>query len=148
MSYVEKNCLVPNEKITLRVQKSKVFLFWAWFWGVLGCWLLLVPIILAIRETIIFNTTEYIITDKKVIEKYGWISVKYDQMGIEKVENVTSRISFWGRLFNFGDVIIQGTNGNDVIFSRVRNTNQIVVEINKLLFDNKTNDLSPKQETA
>ena len=142
MGYVETNCRAPNEKITLRVRKSGFFLFWKWVWGVLGCWLLLIPTISAIKETVIFKTTEYVITDKKVVEKYGCFSIQCDQMGIEKVENVTTQVSFWGRIFNFGDVVIQGTNRNNIYFNDVRNAEQIRNEINKLIFSGEKDEIS------
>lgn len=105
MSYIEDNVLSADEKIITRAVISKVPLFWRWVWGVLGFWLLLVPTIKAIRYTIEYRCTEYVITNNKVIEKTGIVSVRCNEMNLDKMENVTISQSFWGRMFHYGTVV-------------------------------------------
>lgn len=125
MSYIENNVLSNGEVIIERVSLHPLKLVMAWIWGILGFWLLLIPLIKAIKLTIYYNTTEMVITNRKVIEKYGWISVHCDEMSLNKIENITVESSFWGRLFGYGDVIIQGANRNNVNFKGVSKPEQI-----------------------
>lgn len=120
MSYIEEKVLSGNEHIVKRATISKIPLFWWWVGGILGCWLLLIPTIKAIKATLAYRTTEYVITDKKVIEKRGIVSVRCDEMLLEKVENVVVQQSFWGRLCKFGTVIIKGTNRDNIYFVNIK----------------------------
>ena len=133
MSYLKKNVVTSNEKIMIEPKKNPIFLILKWIWGVLGCWLLLIPTFKAIKATIEFCTTEYLVTNKCVMEKYGWISISSDQMKLEKIENITVNYTFWGRIFNYGEVCIQGTNRNNIYFSNIKNAEKVQKQINELL---------------
>lgn len=132
MSYVESKVLLKDEQIVKKVRLNSIVLVLAWIWGISGCWLLLIPTIKAISKTIRFKTTELVVTNKRVIEKYGWLNIYCDEMSLGKIENITTKQTFWGRIFNYGDICIQGTNRNNVIFGMVKNPEIIRKEINEL----------------
>ena len=131
-NYLESNVVTLDEVIKLRPEKNPIKLIFWWIGGILGCWLLLIPTINAIRETVRYNTTEYLITNKKVYEKYGWISTHTDEMPLSKIENVTVTYTFWGKIFNYGTVNIQGANHNNVHFTEIKNAEEIRRSINNL----------------
>ena len=133
MSYLSKNVLLNNETAKVEPKKNPIFLVLKWIWGILGCWLLLIPTIKAIKATVKYCTTEYLVTEKRVIEKYGWISTHTDDMPLAKIENITVNYTFWGKIFNYGNVCIQGTNRNNVTFAYVKNAEIIKKKINELL---------------
>lgn len=133
MSYLAKNVLLNNELVKVQPKKNPIFLIIKWIWGILGCWLLLIPTIKAIKATVKYCTTEYLVTDKRVLEKYGWISTHTDDMHLAKIENITVNYTFFGKIFNYADVIIQGTNHNNVNFSFVKDAEIIKKKINELL---------------
>jgi len=54
-------------------------------------------------------TTEIAVTDRRVIFKRGFIRRYTVEMHMDKIESVDVDQSIWGRLFNYGDVIIHGT---------------------------------------
>ena len=84
MSYLIKNVVSSNEIVKIEPKKNAMFLVLRWIWGVLGFWLIFIPTIRAIKETVKFCTTEYLVTDQKVMEKYGWISTHTDEMPLQK----------------------------------------------------------------
>lgn len=133
MSYISENVLGRDETIVVAPVKCRIPLFWWWVGGILGCWLLLIPTIHAIKNTIAFTHTEYAVTNKKVIDKYGWLHTSCDEMLLSRVENVTVRKSFWGGVFHFGTVCIQGTNRNNVNFSGVKDPETVRRRISELL---------------
>ena len=132
MSYIEKNVLSNNENVVEKVQLHPLRIVLACIWGIIGFWLLFIPTIKAIKLTVSYKTTEMVITNKKAIEKYGWIKVHCDEMGLDKIENVTVDFSFWGRIFGYGNVHIQGTNRNNVNFIGVKNPEQVRKIINDI----------------
>ena len=130
MSYLKNNVVSKNEVVKIEPMKNKTILVLRWVWGILGCWLLLIPTIQAISATIKFKTTEYLVTDKRVMEKYGWLSTHTDEMPLSKIENITVDCTFWGRIFNYGKVTFQGTNHNNVTFTGVKDAETIKKKIN------------------
>jgi len=130
MSYIEENVLTKNEEIIFTPELNALKLVLAWIWGILGIWILFIPFIKAIKVTIKYATTEYAVTNKKVVEKYGWLNTYCDEMGLTKIENITINQSMFGKLFNYGNVCIQGTNSNNVNFIGVNKPEEIRKIIN------------------
>ena len=137
MSYIEEKALMGNEKILKTAKKSKIPLFWWWVGGILGCWLLLIPLIKAIEATLRFSTTEYVITNKKIIQKRGIVAVRCDEMLLEKVENVVISQTFWGRVCKYGTIIVKGTNSDSIYFLNIKDYLEIKQSLNELIGENK-----------
>lgn len=133
MDYIEKNVLTAGETIKIVPTKNSAILILKWIWGILGCWLLLIPTIQAIVATVKFKTTEYVVTSKRVIEKRGWVSTHTDDMQLSKIENITVNYTFWSKIFNCGTLTIQGANRNHVSFIDIKDAERIKKEINSLL---------------
>ena len=133
MGYLEKNVVSDKEIVKITPKKNPIFLVFKWIWGVLGCWLLLIPTIKAIKATITYCTTEYLVTDRKVMEKYGWISTHTDEMPLTKIENVVVNYTFWGKIFNYGTVRCQGANSNNVTFTDIKDAELIKKQLNEML---------------
>lgn len=55
------------------------------------------------------QTTEIAVTDRRVIYKTGLISRRTVEMNMDKVESVDVRQGVFGRMLDFGTVLIRGT---------------------------------------
>jgi uncharacterized membrane protein YdbT with pleckstrin-like domain len=53
-------------------------------------------------------TTEFDVTDKRVVYKTGFIQRRTIEMNMDKIESVDISQSLLGRLFDFGEVTIRG----------------------------------------
>ncbi|NLC94979.1 MAG: PH domain-containing protein [Bacilli bacterium] len=93
--------------------------------------LLLIPTIKAIKKTVKYCTTEFVITNKKLVEKYGWLNTHCDEMVLSSIENITVTQSLWGKIFKYGNVIIQGTNRNNINYIGIRKPETVRVLINQ-----------------
>lgn len=133
MSYLKNNVLNHQESVKIEPKINPIILLPKWIWGILGCWLLFIPTIQAISTTIRVKTTEYLITNTRVLEKYGLIATHTDEMPLNKVENVVVQYSFWGKIFNYGTIVFQGTNHNNVIFSYVKDAEAIKKAIHEII---------------
>ncbi|PHR93696.1 MAG: hypothetical protein COA69_03420 [Robiginitomaculum sp.] len=106
-SYIQ-NSLIKNEKILLEAKIS--------FWSLLplillGFIFILFPpisIILWVMAIIRYRTTELAFTDKRVIAKFGFISRKTIELNLAKVESVQVNQSIFGRILNYGTLVISG----------------------------------------
>ncbi|MGN6500840.1 MAG: PH domain-containing protein [Tsuneonella sp.] len=57
-------------------------------------------------------TTELGVTNRKVVAKFGFISRDTTELLLPKVESVRVHQGLFGRIFNYGSVIISGTGAS------------------------------------
>jgi hypothetical protein len=137
MSYVDSQ-LLPNETVLYRARLHRslyagAFLFAALtlaatavaayeptFW-----WLVLFLAIVAIGSFIWSwlrsTSSEFAVTDKRVIIKVGWIRRRTLETMLAKVEGVGVDQSLSGRLLGFGTITVTGTGGTREEFDRIAN---------------------------
>ena len=65
------------------------------------------------------KTTEMVVTNKRVINKSGIISVHLGELRNIKVESVRLHQSIWGRIFGYGNIEFTGTGTTAVVFATV-----------------------------
>lgn len=66
-------------------------------------------------------TSEFAITNKRVIIKVGFISRRTLEMNLNKIESVNVDQSFWGRIFGYGTLVVIGTGGTREPFQAISN---------------------------
>ncbi len=71
-----------------------------------GFVLLIVPLISMLRDILIWSNHEYLVTNRRVIQISGIFNKNVVDSSLEKVNDVKMTQSFFGRLFDFGDVEI------------------------------------------
>lgn len=140
MSYISDN-LLPNEKVffTARVHPmiflSPVLTFIVAIFlfilslnekeaSVLIClflFLLFYSILLGIRATIMMLTTEFGVTNRRIIAKSGFIRRQTIEIFLSKIESVSVYQSILGRIFNYGTVTVIGTGGTKGSFQGIAN---------------------------
>jgi uncharacterized membrane protein YdbT with pleckstrin-like domain len=74
--------------------------------GPLGFFLVLVPLVGMARDVLIWFNRQYIVTNRRVIQTAGVFSKDVVDSSLEKVNDVKLSQSFWGRLFDYGDIEI------------------------------------------
>jgi membrane protein YdbS with pleckstrin-like domain len=68
--------------------------------------LLLIFLVSAFKPLRELLTTEVAITDQRVISKKGWLSTAVISTPLDKVNNINVRQSFFGNMFNYGNIEI------------------------------------------
>lgn len=117
-SYVERN-LYQSELIVEKARRDRWGLIGRWVFGILFCWLLLIPLISAIKETIMFTRTELVLTNKRIVRKSGVFHTKAFDAPLNKISNVYVETTFWGKVFNTNKIRI--TTAFGVIVDRIEN---------------------------
>ncbi|MGH7210835.1 MAG: PH domain-containing protein, partial [Acetobacteraceae bacterium] len=69
----------------------------------------IVAVLMFLGEWLRRHATEIVVTDRRVILKRGLLSHYTVEMNVAKIETVDVRPSIWGRLLNYGTVVIRGT---------------------------------------
>lgn len=120
-NYVENN-LGKNETIVKKADRNALFLVGTWIKGILLCWLLFIPTIKAIIETVKFNAVELAITNKRIIGKIGVANTQALDAPLNKIQNVSVSQPLFGKIFNYGTVTIDTAAGK-FVFSAIKNAN-------------------------
>ncbi len=60
-------------------------------------------------------TTEIAVTNTRLIYKRGLVARSVGEMNIDRIESIGVHQSFWGRIFNFGQLMIRGMGVGELI---------------------------------
>jgi uncharacterized membrane protein YdbT with pleckstrin-like domain len=85
----------------------------------LGLALVGIGLLLAIGPAIRYISSEFAVTNKRVLSKVGFIERESDETMLTKVEAVAVDQGIVGRLLGFGTVTITGTGGTQEPFPRI-----------------------------
>ena len=121
--YVEQN-LTRNERVVKSAELNPLKLVFAWVFGILFFWLFLIPLVKAIKATIIHVNTELAITNKRIIGKTGVANSGSLDAPLDKIQNVSAYTTFWGKLFNYGTIQIN-TAAGQFKFMGVKNVDSL-----------------------
>lgn len=116
-SYVDSN-LMAQEKVLYRAHTSKWSLMPMILLGILLL-VLVVGLFILIWAWIKYKTTEFAVTDRRVIAKTGLVSRRTVEMFLDKVESLNVEQTVAGRLFNYGTVTIRGTGATQEPFGEI-----------------------------
>lgn len=107
MSYVLDN-LLKNERI---LYEAKLH------WMVFFTWRSLLT--LSIAAWILRSSSEFAVTNRRVMIKIGLIQRRTLELNLSKVESIEVEQTFWGRLLGFGEIEVIGTGGTRERFGQI-----------------------------
>jgi len=67
---------------------------------------ILIPLVILLRDFLTWWNRQYVLTNRRVIQISGTFNKRVTDSSLEKVNDVKMVQSFFGRLFNFGDLEI------------------------------------------
>ena len=68
---------------------------------------------------ILYSTSEFVVTNKRVVIKVGWLRRRTVETMLSKVEGINVDQSLLGRLLGYGSIIITGTGGSQEPFRNI-----------------------------
>ena len=78
---------------------------------IFGGLLLIIAIFRLMNDTIVMLTSEFAITSKRVIVKYGFIRLVTSELNHNSVESLNVEQSILGRILDYGTIVVNGTGG-------------------------------------
>jgi len=112
MRYIDES-LAPGEEILHRGEWPKVFWVGAWA-ALIFLGIILVGVFIFLRSLIIMKTTDFAVTNRRVILKRGWLNRRTQELAVESIEGVILEQTLIARMFGYGHVVVTGT-GDAVI---------------------------------
>jgi uncharacterized membrane protein YdbT with pleckstrin-like domain len=89
---------------------------------VFGYLLLIIPLFSLFIDFLVWSNRKYVITNRRVMQLSGVFNKNITDSSLEKVNDVKMEQSFWGRLFNFGDMeILTGSEQGVNLFRKIEN---------------------------
>jgi uncharacterized membrane protein YdbT with pleckstrin-like domain len=165
MSYVESN-LVPGETLTYQTRLHWVVMLWHIVLGCLlfglpgmlllyyaftdtgiesntlrvmeggGVVLLVCGVVAVLMGMVRRNATEMAVTNRRVVIKTGLVSRKTIEMLLNKVESIEVTETAFGRMLDYGTIVLIGTGGTPDPFHKVAHPlkfrSQVQQQIEKL----------------
>lgn len=87
---------------------------------------------LFISPIIQFNTSEFCITNRRIVVKLGWINLRLTEMNLNKVESIEVDQNLLGRILDYGTISIHGTGGTVERFFYVKQPIEFKRQFDKL----------------
>ncbi len=132
MSYIEKN-LMNGESILYQGKLHWAIFLWPATWLAIaimffgggsqtapaGGLFVLIAILTGITSFINYKTSEFGITNKRVIVKVGFIRRSSVEVLLNKVEGIQVNQGILGRILGFGSIVVGGTGGTKDPFHKI-----------------------------
>ena len=129
MTYIEKH-LNAGEEILMTERFHWLWYARAWAALILFGWLI-IGLVYFIYEMIRLVTTEFAVTDRRLIKKTGFIAANVDQMSLEAIEGASMKQGVIGRIFGFGNLDIEGRGEGEVDFPTMAAPAAFLREVNE-----------------
>lgn len=131
MGYMERNRMV-GESIIYRARRHWIIFKWPIIWVMIVAvitgfciwgeclsdakYFILVPlsigILAAIGPFINYTTSEFGVTNKRVIVKFGFVRRYSLEMLLNKIEGIEVKQNIFGRILGYGSITVSGTGGS------------------------------------
>jgi uncharacterized membrane protein YdbT with pleckstrin-like domain len=135
MTYIEKNLmddetlvhvtrlhaivlLVPAMLVSVLAGTISILSDFEIAWYIVAL-LLLIAAVRLLDRLVLFLTSEFGVTSKRVLGKTGLVRLKTVDIVLAKVEAIRIHQSILGRIFDFGEVFVTGTGGTVEILSYI-----------------------------
>ncbi len=109
--------------------------------------LLVITALSGLGKYLTYTTTEFGVTTYRVLIKVGWLNIRSTEILLSKVEAVQIEQNIWGRLLNYGSIIITGTGGTHEVFHMIRATYELRNQVQSQLMHPRDQAPDPKRPT-
>lgn len=121
MSYIDEN-LMPGEVVIYKTQFHWIIFLLPlllWLLSLINILFAIAAIISSISSLITYISSEFGITNKRVIVKVGFIRRQSFETLLARIEGIGVDQSMLGRIFNYGTINIIGTGGSREPFTTI-----------------------------
>lgn len=83
--------------------------------------MLLISVSYRIESFILINTSEIVLTNKRIVTKTGLIQREVNEVNLEKVESFNINQNIFQRIFNIGNIEVHGVGKTSIIINNIVN---------------------------
>ncbi|MEO8963103.1 MAG: PH domain-containing protein [Gammaproteobacteria bacterium] len=126
--------LLPDEQILYRTKKHLIIFFLPIIWTIVTFIFLFNPnplivkisfapaiaaVVTWIKQWLDYITSEFVLTNKRIIMKEGFFIRHSNEMRLATVSNMTINQGILGQMLDYGTVVINPFGGNNDVFSEI-----------------------------
>lgn len=93
-----------------------------------------------------WGTEHFVLTTQHVFFRTGILHRRQHQIPLIRVQNIETIVSFWGRIFGYGTLIVDSAADEPLEFSNVASLSRIQGTLNQLISDDR--DRYPDPDTG
>jgi uncharacterized membrane protein YdbT with pleckstrin-like domain len=122
MSYVDEN-LLPGERVVYRARLHPIIYTWAIVLAIVGAAaaVLLVASIMFGVNLIKSSSSEFAVTNRRVVIKVGIVRRHTVELLLQQIEGIGVDQTVVGRMLNLGSIVVIGTGGTKEEFTNIAN---------------------------
>jgi uncharacterized membrane protein YdbT with pleckstrin-like domain len=102
-------------------------------WTYVPLALLVLAVLSGLSRYVGYLSSEFGVTNLRVIVKVGLISIRSVEVLLPKVEAIQIEQDLWGRVFGYGTIIITGTGGTKEVFAMIESPYEFRSQVQKQL---------------
>ncbi len=87
-----------------------------------------------ISSVVQMMTSEFVVTNRRIIAKTGAIRRNTTELLLHKIESINVKQSVWGRMFDYGTIVITGTGTTHEPFNNIAQPLQFRQQIQNQIF--------------
>lgn len=131
MSYIDEN-LLAGERVIYRATLHKIVFAWPVLIFLIGClawssstgsglFIILIAVGLGIYAALNYKSSEFGVTNRRVLVKVGIFGRRSLELLLPKVEGIGVQQGILGRSLGYGTIIVAGTGGTKEPFKMIAN---------------------------
>lgn len=127
------NNLMPNEQIVVDTELHWIIFFWPLLITLgllyfmfkqhilflLNYLAIALIVYLLVDVFIRYMSTRFLLTSARLIKKTGFMRTQIWDMSLTSIESVRLQQTLLGRMFGYGDVVVAGMGGDQILFALV-----------------------------
>ncbi len=121
MAYAEEN-LMAGERVIYRTTMTKAVFIWPVLFllaGLKAGLLLVIGVGLAVYLYLAYTSSEFSVTNKRVLVKVGILSRRSIEILLTKIEGISVNQGLIGRSWDYGTIVVLGTGGTKEPFKMI-----------------------------
>jgi len=130
MGYIDQN-LMSGENVIHRTKIHWVIFLWPAIFlliamigfasksGTVGGIFIVLAILTGLRSVITYSTSEFGVTNKRILIKVGFIRRNSLEILLTKVEGIQVNQGILGRILDYGTIVVTGTGGSKQTFHKI-----------------------------
>jgi uncharacterized membrane protein YdbT with pleckstrin-like domain len=150
-----KVLVVPLLLLLVIVAATAFMMVWIGHWDDSGLtthrwWyvaVVIVAVVLLVIGTVVpflrWQTEHFVLTTSHVFFRTGILHRRQHQIPLVRVQNIETVVTFWGRIFGFGTLIVDSAADEPLEFSNVASLTKIQGTLNQLIADDRGRSPDP-----
>jgi uncharacterized membrane protein YdbT with pleckstrin-like domain len=118
------------------------------WWIVAAAVAIILLVFLCVVPFIKWRSEHFVISTRHVFFRTGFFKRREHQIPLDRIQNLETAVSFWGRIFGYGTLTIESAADQPLSFLNVASLPKVQSELNQLIHDDRNSGPQADQDSA